>query len=75
MAAPPHADGGRRAQLVGAVVGILGFFVAYGYLQEKIMSTPYGESATRFTDSGTQVTRRADQRRCGLERGGGLERG
>jgi len=42
----------RRLQLLGAVAGILGFFLAYGYLQEKIMVTRYGEDRAQFRDSG-----------------------
>jgi len=48
-AATPAA---RRLQLFGAVSGILGFFLAYGYLQEKIMVSRYGEDRAQFRDSG-----------------------
>jgi hypothetical protein len=55
MGALADALGNRRVQLAGSVAGILGFFIAYGYLQEKIMSTRYGVEGERFTDSGARA--------------------
>jgi adenosine 3'-phospho 5'-phosphosulfate transporter B2 len=32
-----------NVRLAGSVIGIMGFFLLYGVLQERIMTTPYGE--------------------------------
>ena len=49
----PATETKRRLELLGAIAGILGCFLAYGYLQEKIMSTAYAPDDARFRDSGT----------------------
>lgn len=39
-------------ELLLCTVGIMGFFVFYGFLQEKLMTRPYGEDeSTKFKDS------------------------
>ena len=47
----------RGAELLGCAAGIMGFFVFYGFLQEKLMTSPYGDPAdedyadSRFKDT------------------------
>eukprot|EP00999_Lentomonas_sp_LEN2_P002689 NODE_563_length_1362_cov_121.179757_g488_i1.p1 GENE.NODE_563_length_1362_cov_121.179757_g488_i1~~NODE_563_length_1362_cov_121.179757_g488_i1.p1 ORF type:complete len:384 (+),score=85.89 NODE_563_length_1362_cov_121.179757_g488_i1:91-1242(+) len=37
--------------LFACTAGIMGFFIIYGYLQEKLMTRPYGENGETFTDT------------------------
>jgi len=41
----------RWLELCLCTAGIMGFFVFYGYLQEKLMTRPYGEDGEKFKDT------------------------
>lgn len=49
--------GERGGELVMCTAGIMGFFVFYGFLQEKLMTSPYGDpedpdyAASKFKDT------------------------
>lgn len=41
--------------LCGCTAGIMGFFLVYGVIQERIMTQPYGENNEKFKDTGTEA--------------------
>lgn len=48
---PERPDPTRYMRMVGCVVGIMGAFVFYGLLQERIMTQPYGPDDEMFKSS------------------------
>jgi len=40
----------RAGELLACAAGIMGFFVFYGFLQEKLMTSPYGDPADEDFD-------------------------
>jgi len=49
---PSLTQSQRWLRLLGCVAGIMGCFLIYGLLQEKLMTTEYAPGE-RFTNSGT----------------------
>lgn len=45
----------RNVRLALCVVGLMVFFLTYGVIQEKIMTTPYGPNGEKFTDTALLV--------------------
>jgi len=41
----------RVLRLLGCTIGLMGFFIMYGILQERIMTVPFDEEGTMFTNS------------------------
>ena len=41
----------RVLRLIGCTIGLMGFFIMYGILQERIMTVPFDEEGTMFTNS------------------------
>jgi len=53
MSGDSPVEWSRYAKLTGCVAGIMGCFLVYGLIQEKLMTTEYGPDEV-FTNSGTR---------------------